>query len=98
MEVVINAMVNAEVNGVESLAEEESSDKGSSSKGSDSLLPDILVTVKELVRQVSSLVKALGEKLTSVPATKESSGSFKPDVDEVLLKKLMHPQLIALYQ
>jgi hypothetical protein len=53
-----------------------------------------LVAKKELVRQVPSLVKVLGEKPTSAPAAKGSSGNSKPDVDGELLNKLMHPQLI----
>ncbi len=47
---------------------------------------------------VSSLLKVQGEKLTSAPSAKGSSGSFKADVDGELLNKLTHPQLIALYQ
>jgi hypothetical protein len=56
------------------------------------------VAAKELVRQVSSLVKVLGEKPTSTPAAKGTSGSFKHDVYGELLNKLMHPQLTGLYQ
>jgi hypothetical protein len=38
---------------------------------------DILVAVKELVRQVSSFVKIIGEKPPSAPATKGYSGNLQ---------------------
>jgi hypothetical protein len=47
---------------------------------------------------VPSLVKVLGEKPTSAPAARGSSGSFQPDVDGELLNRLTHPQLTDLYQ
>jgi hypothetical protein len=54
--------------------------------------------VKVLVKQVSSLVKVLGEKPTSAPAGKGSSGTLKDEVDGELLNKLTHHQLVDLYQ
>jgi hypothetical protein len=55
------------------------------------------MAVKELVKQVSSLVKVLGDKPTYAPAARGSSGSFKDDIDGELLNKLSHPQLKYLY-
>jgi hypothetical protein len=47
---------------------------------------------------LSSLINVCGDKLTISPAGKASSGTLKDEVDGELLKKLSHPQLIALYE
>ncbi len=54
--------------------------------------------MKVLVKQVSSVVNVCGDKPTFSPAGKASSGTLKDEVDGELLKKLSHPQLIALYK
>jgi preprotein translocase subunit SecG len=65
-EAVVNAMVNAALNGVESLVEEESSDKGSSSKGSDSSKESLSRMGMKKILKVTPMIVAIMTMITSL--------------------------------
>jgi hypothetical protein len=58
----------------------------------------ISVATTETVKLLSQLVKVCGEGKVSSSVAQGSAVKFKADVDEELLSKLKHKQLVELYQ
>jgi hypothetical protein len=56
------------------------------------------VAMTEVVKLLSQLVKVCGEAKASSSVAQGSAVKFKADVDEELLNKLKHKQLVDLYQ
>ena len=56
------------------------------------------MTMTEVVKLLSQLVKICGEGKASSSVAQGSAVKFKADVDEKLLNKLKHKQLVDLYQ
>jgi hypothetical protein len=61
-------------------------------------LGTISVAMTEVVTLLSQLVKVCGEAKASSSVVQGSAVKFKADVDEELLNKLKHKQLVDLYQ
>jgi uncharacterized membrane protein YheB (UPF0754 family) len=55
------------------------------------------VAMTEVVKLLSQLVKVCGEAKASSSVAQGSAVKFKADVDEELLNKLKHKQLVDLY-
>ncbi len=56
------------------------------------------MAMTEAVKLLSQLVKVCGEGKASSSVVQASAVKFKADVDEELLNKLKHKQLVELYQ